>query len=200
MTPNNGDPTVSGLHEHEIDPADLARLQAAFVCRSVDPAGDPPDGWAGPELDSGQIHTAGLDIGTPRALKLRIAPLPRRARVRPLKQQPPDVTIRRGLARMLEQPIRRRRTPLGELSPAQQKALFRRLYEKYGELANGLHVQALFAHIPPEAAHSIELANDLRSLQFALPPDVSPRGVREGFYLVILSAAAGETRNLLLRL
>ena len=68
MKRSDGDGTVSGLDEGQIDPEDLARLQAAFVCHSVDPAGKVPPGWAVPELDSGRIHSAGLDIGKPRAL------------------------------------------------------------------------------------------------------------------------------------
>lgn len=200
--PSDHDGTVSGLHEEQIAAADLTALRGACVLHALDltTVADLPVEWAPPGLAADQTHTVELAIAAPPALKLRIAPLPRKASLNQIKPTLPALRVRRGLALMLEQPVTRPRMLMGELSKDQHKQLFRKLYDKYGEQAQELHVEAIFAHIPAAAAKTIQLDADLRSLQFVLPPDVSPRGVQEGYYLVILAGRRGETRNLLLRL
>jgi len=203
--PPDGGPenmTVSGLREQEIDPKDLAELRSSCRLHSLDikSGAGLPVSWVEPGLLPEWVNTAELEIGAPRSLKLRIVPLPKKAKVRRLRIAPPRVPVNRGLPLMLEQPVTRNRMLMGELGEGQHKTLFKKIFEKYGEMADRLHVAAVFAHIPPEAARSIELDPDLRSLRFTLPTDVSPRGMTEGYYLVVLHGDPGETKNLLVRL
>ena len=193
MTPDNfrDDPerTASGLREGEIDPGDLAALREACVLNTP-----------GFSLPTPEVHSAELEIGAPQPLKLKIAPLPRRAKINRVNLDPPRPRINRGLPLAMEQPITRHRMLIGDLSEGQCKSLFKKIYDRYGPLAEELHVMAVFAQVPPEAARTIELAPDLRTLRFTIPPDVSPRTIKEGFHLAVLEGAGGQTRNLLVRL
>lgn len=181
--------TASGMHEDQLAAEDLARLREAVVLRSV---------------------TVGLRIGEPQAIdpglalrssvRLAIAPLPKRARIKRLGLKQRTATVRRDLPRALAQPVRRRRLLLGELNDEQEKLLYRQLYEQYGPQAREFEVAAVFAHVPPEAARSVRIAPDLRSLLFVLPADVSPRGIEAGHYMVVLREKHGKTSTALVRL
>jgi hypothetical protein len=181
--------TASGLHEEQIAAEDLARLRDAVVLRAVNPAIAP----ASPNRMAPGI--------TPRSgLRLAVAPLPGKPRVRRLRPEAGKAVIRRDLRRALTQPIQRRNLLIGELNAAQEKQLYRQLYEQYGEEARQLQVAAVYAHVPSEATHSARVTEDLRSLYFILPPDVSPRGIKGGQFLVVLRDPDGKTSTALLRL
>ena len=181
--------TASGLHEEQIAAEDLARLRDAVVLRTVNPAIAPA---APSRVEPGIKPRSGL--------RLAVAPLPGKPRVKRLKPDVGKAVVRRDLRRALTQPIRRRNLLIGELSNAQEKQLYRQLYEQYGEEARQLQVAAVYAHVPSEATHSARVTDDLRSLYFILPPDVSPRGVKGGQFLVVLRDPHGKTSTALLRL
>lgn len=181
--------TASGLHEEQIAAEDLASLRDAVVLRTVNPAITP----AVPiRVEPGIKPRSGL--------RLAVAPLPGKPRVKRLKPDVGKAVIRRDLRRALTQPIGRRNLLIGQLNSAQEKQLYRQLYEQYGEEARRLEVAAVYAHVPPEATHSARVTDDLRSLYFILPPEVSPRGIEGGHFLVVLRDPHGKTSTALLRL
>ncbi|GEM_PF-2288949 len=183
------DGTASGLHEDQIAAEDLARLREAVVLRTISPAITPAE----PRRVEPGI--------TPRSgLRLAVAPLPGKPRIRRLKPELGKAAVRRDLRRALTQPIGRRNLLIGELRREQERQLYRRLYEQYGEEARRLEVAAVYAHVPPEATYSARVTDDLRSLYFILPPDVSPRGIESGHFLVVLRDPHGKTSTALLRL
>lgn len=181
--------TSSGLHEDQIDDADIARLRAAAILRSVNLSVSP-----------GHLSRIEPGVTVRSGLRLAIAPLPTKTRVRRANPKADKAVIRRDLRRALAQPVRRRRLLPDQLDSQQQQELYRQLYEQLGERARQLDVAAVFAHIPREAAQSARLADDLRSLYFVLPPDVSPRGVKAGHFLVVLRDSSDQTSTALVRL
>jgi hypothetical protein len=108
--------------------------------------------------------------------------------------------VHRDLRLALRQPICRRKLRLGELSVAREKELYHQLYAKYGERARHMTVQAVFAHIPPEAAKSARFSDDLSHVYFRFPGNVSPRSASGGHYLVVVIDEQRRTGSVLFRL
>jgi len=196
--------TVSGLDETQINAEDLARLREACQLVRLLPAevvGDAPD--TAP-LDLGLVdltfHSVELVVSEPVSQRIRVAPLPRRSRIHRAVLPVGMVRVRRGLRLALRQPIRRCKLRLGELSAAQEKELYRQLFSKYGGQAQEMTVQAVFAHIPPEAAKNARISDDLSNLYFRFPANVTPRGAKGGHYLVVVSDERHRTRSVLFRL
>jgi hypothetical protein len=156
--------------------------------------------WIKPELDSNRMHDVDLAIGTPPALWLRSAPLPKTARVMRTKLAVQRAKCHRDLHLAMSQPIRRRRMLHGELTKAMERELYRKLYLQYGESAEQMVVQAVYAHVPPDVAKSCRTSADLRYLYFTFPTDVSSRSAEKDHYLVVLRTGEGETRHALFRL
>lgn len=194
--------TVSGLDETQIDAADLRKLQEAFRLRQALPLPDQgaDQRWISAGLRAESIHIVEPAVSTPAIRRVRIEPLPSGSGIRRYKLPAGLFHVRRDLKLALSQPVRRRRLNLGELSAKQEKELYRKLYEKYGERAKSITVQAVFAHVPPEAARSARLSSDLRLLSFVFPPDVSPRSAEEGHYYIVLQDERNKTWSALFRL
>jgi len=202
--------SASGLDESQLSAEDLQALHAAVVLRSA------PLGMAA------KLHTLAQDdlqagrpepiprgaapaAGAIRALKLRIAPLPDKVRLKRLNTALPTPRYRRDerVARAL--PVVRKRLIIGELSSEQEHALARGLREQFGVDLSGWRVAAVFAHVPPEAKGAIVVDPELRWAAFSLPRGLPPQKCQAGYYLVVLTEtdvedSAGKTRKLLLRL
>lgn len=207
LPPGNQDheATLSGLHEKQIAEQDLLELREACKLHTLLPEDEQvPDiegrTWIKPELDSNRVHNVDLAVGVPPALWLRSAPLPRTVRVMRGKLAAQHAKCHRDLHLAISQPIRRSRMLHGELTKAMKRELYRQLYLQYGESAEQMVVQAVFAHVPSDAAKSCRTSADLRYLYFTFPADVSPRSAEEGHYLVVLRSGEGETRHALFRL
>jgi hypothetical protein len=198
------DGTVSGLDERQIDAADLETLRAA--CRLNQLLPEPAAGVGQREtlIDLGalrpSLNAVELAIAEPVSQRIRIAPLPKRSKINRAALPLGLIRVRRNLKLALRQPIRRSKLRLGELKAAQQKELYRKLFEKYGRRAEEITVEAVFAHVPPEGAQSARLSEDFESLEFKFPANTSPRGVVTGQYLVVLSDRLRKTWSVLLRL
>jgi len=198
------DGTVSGLDEKQIDRADLEALRAACRLNQLLPEPLISEEPSKAPLDLGAVHPSlvavDLAVAEPVSQRIRIAPLPRRSQIRRLPLQLGLTRVRRNLKLALRQPIRRSKLRLGELKAAQEKDLYRKLFEKYGKRAQEMTVEAVFAHIPPEGAKSARLSEDFESLEFRFPANTSPRGAVAGHYLVVLSDPRHKTWSVLFRL
>jgi hypothetical protein len=198
------DGTVSGLDERQIDEKDLERLRAACRLNSILPAGASAGaestGWHGLRSLEPVLHFIDPAGSAPASRRIRIAPLPRRSRVHRAVLPIGMTRVHRDLRLALRQPVCRRRLRLGELSVHQEKELYRQLFAKYGERAHQMTVQAVFAHIPPEAAKSARFADDLSCVYFRFPGNVSPRSAAGGHYLVVVADERHKTRSVLFRL
>ncbi len=196
-------PTVSGLDETQIDPADLRALRDAVVLRTCDLEASatvtqlrdfelvfPPE----------CLRQVEPGFSALRALALRIVPLPRQIKAQRLALNEPQLKLRRDLPLALKQPVRRPKLRPDDLPPGKQKALFTALYNKYGPQARELEVQAVFAHVPPEAKDALMLESTLNWAAFTLPPGLAVHQARADFYLVVLSGPGNETRKVLFRL
>ncbi|MBN2080646.1 hypothetical protein JW859_00425 [bacterium] len=190
--------TASGLDERQIAPADLDFLQAA--CRIHELFAEQPAAAIPAGLAAGQVTARAVEIEPAGYQRIRPAPLPDRCRVRRVNIVPPPLKRQRDLPLALAQPIRRRRLQLIDLPERQAKLLHRKLFERYGDQAEQMRIEAVFPHVPSEAVGAIRLAPDLSQLTFTLPEDVSPRSIKPGSYLVIISDAGVKTRNVFFRL
>lgn len=198
------DGTVSGLDEKQINPGDLEELRT--VCRVNQLLPDAPAGGEQQKapLDLSLVQptpqTIDLAVAEPISQRIRIAPLPRRSKIRRASLPPGQIRVRRNLKLALRQPIRRSKLRLGELKAAQETELYRKLFEKYGRGAQELTVEAVFGHVPPEAAKKARLSDDLEILEFRFPANTTPRGVQAGHYFVVLSDRQRKTWSVLFRL
>ena len=198
----DADPTASGLDESQIDSADLQALHdivrlhtialgTAVQARRL-------ENWEC-SLPPGSIRAIEPGCAAPRRVTLRLAPLPHKVAIRRLPQPTSSIRIKRDTPLAQRQPVRRRKLRPDDLPEAQLKTLFTKVYEKYGELARGMEIAAVFPHIPPEAANAISVDPALAWAAFVLPPAVAPDKARAGFYLIVLTAP-NETRKVLFRL
>jgi len=182
---HNPESTISGFNEKHIAQQDVDELRDAcrlHVLLSKDKQAPDIDGrrWIKPELEGSRIRDVDLAIGTPPALWLRSAPLPKTARVMRTKLAAQRAKCHRDLHLAMSQPIRRRRMLHGELTKAMERELYRKLYLQYGESAEQMVVQAVYAHVPPDAAKSCRTSADLRYLYFTFPTDVSRHSIHQG--------------------
>lgn len=203
--PPETDPTASGLHERDIDPADLAALQAQFTFSSIAPGVatevEVIGGWQLPQgLDKRAVQTAALAIAEVKSARMRLAPLPDRVRVHHERLGELRPKLHRDLAPALAQPIRRDRTSLELLSKAEEQAVLKAVVAKYGSAAKQLRVQGIFREVPLEAAKSVRLDDSLRFCVFTLPPGVPVHKLHSGYALVVTVGESGKTYPLLVRL
>ncbi|MCH7472275.1 hypothetical protein IIA79_04915 [bacterium] len=141
-----------------------------------------------------------LELAAGRLLRLRVASLPNKTRIRRLVVGGEKLRLADGLAVALERPLRRGRIFPGDLGPAAQKALNQALHDKFGDKAAAMEVTALFPNIPPEAVGGITVDPSLSFATFVLPRDAPPRQARSGFHLVVLQEGSDRTRMMLFRL
>lgn len=196
---------ASGLDESQIDARDLQALRDACKVRSL--ALEMRSAIS--RLASSQRHAKEqphaprrAELGLPRAkpLRLRIAQLPAQAVCRQFDLSPARPRVRRNLNLARRVPVGRRRFHPDELPGVQLKALFRALYQHFGEEARQLEVLAIFPHIPPEAKGSVSVSSDLKWAHFVLPRRFPAHKALPGRYLVVLRDAGNETREVLIRL
>lgn len=196
--------TASGLDESQLDPSDLEALRKAVVLKhfplEAQAAMRQPAAWRVASLDAAALHAVSVAIGEARPLKLRIAPLPTRTKLRKLPLPPLRATMRSDLEAALRQPVRRPRILPETLPRPLYKELHRQLYAKYGEQARELIIAAVFPQVPPEVAPTLKVQHELDFAVFRVPEGVSAARLQKDCYLVILRAPGGETRNVILRL
>jgi len=198
--------SASGLDLSQIAPQDLAEIDALFTPKFLQweaPAAvlRPIDLSRDPRFRS-ELQLASLTPGLspPRTLKIKVLPLPNRIHPRhmPLELRRPQ--FHRGLGPVLRQPIRRQRLGLSQLPIPLQEALLRALFKKYGEASHDLHIQGIFAHVPPELAPGLRISRDGREAALQMPAGFDARRATAGHYLVVLTTNSGETRRVLFRL
>lgn len=198
------DGTVRGVEEGQFTAKDRARLRAACLVERLLPQAPDAAHQDPTPLDLGRanlsVHDVDLPIGEPGYRRVRIEPLPGNSQIHQVILPIGLIRVRHDLALALQQPIRRNKLRLGELKAAQERELHRKLKEKYGERAQGMTVEAVFAHIPPESAKTARLSKDSASLEFSFPADVSPRSAAAGHYLVVLRGRRNRTWKVLFRL
>jgi hypothetical protein len=190
---------ASGLDESQIESADIEKLHAAFVPRKQQLKLHTSANTLDPEFFSSKSFglqsrkVSGIGFEDPQTVKLRIAPLPTRVKVRRQKLRPLKLRPVNGLSLMREQPVSRLPLPVRKLDPEMARELFRKLFEKFGKAAERCEVLAVYRGVPPAAAKSIQVEPGPGSLQFLVPGKLRGSGI--GYCAVIYADPDGRIRR-----
>ncbi|MCC7477947.1 hypothetical protein IT575_05760 [bacterium] len=196
--------SASGLEEEAIAAQDLRELQELLKVRSLQlPAASAELRSLCLELLSPQLHEVMLTLAAPKTLKLRLVPLPQKARVHKVAPELSRPKLHHSLELIQRQPVRRRRLNTADLNPAEREALARALLKQFGQDARSYLPVGIFAHVPPELKDGLRLSSDGNSLGIVLPRGFNAARASSGHYLVLLQEREkeqAETRRILLRL
>jgi len=182
------EPSASGLHEADIAAEDLAEIRSRFKLASLE---------LGITAETNELQT---DMVPAAAQRMRVVQLPDKVRIRKHKLPKHSAIYKQDIPAALRVPIQRERINQHDLSLDQANSLRQSIVERFGPEAPVMLIEAIYPHVPPEAAQSVRVEPSLAKISFSWPGKLKVTKARAGFYLVILRDTESKRFQLLLRL